>query len=226
MEGFELINQGAEAKLYKGIYLGKQAIIKERFPKKYRHEHLDNFLTKERMKAETRAIVRCKSCGIRTPALYLVDFSRRIIVMEYFEYSITAKDFIESIPSSDILDKFSELLGKTLGIMHQNNIIHGDLTSSNILLVNQSNTKEFTNIKDLFLVLIDFGLAHIDHNPEDKAVDLYVLERALLSTHSIAEEMFVKILDGYQHVYKKGRKEIISKLNEVRLRGRKRTMVG
>lgn len=226
MEGFNLVNQGAEAKLYRGLYFGKKAIVKERFLKKYRHEHLDGLLTKERMKAEARAIVRCKSCGIRTPSLYLVDFNRRIIVMEYFEYSITAKDFIETISSTDILDEFSLNLGKTLGIMHQNNIIHGDLTSSNVLVVNKNNVNVFTELKDVDLVLIDFGLAQVEQSAEDKGVDLYVLERALLSTHSVAEKMFIKILQGYQQSYKKGSKEVVCKLDEVRLRGRKRTMVG
>lgn len=226
MEGFELMKQGAEAKLYKGIYLGKLAIIKERFPKKYRHEHLDSYLTKERIKAETRAIVRCKSCGIRTPALYLVDFNRRLIVMEYFEYSIIAKDFIENISNSQDLNEFCLTLGNILGSMHQNNIIHGDLTSSNILLVNKTAKNDFSEMKNLELILIDFGLAYVETSSEDKGVDLYVLERALLSTHSVAESMFENILKGYQEAYKKGGKEVILKLEEVRMRGRKRTMVG
>lgn len=226
MEGFELIKQGAEAKLYKGVYLGKEAIIKERFCKSYRDEHLDTLLTKERMKAEARAIVRCKSCGIKTPTLYLVDFNRRFIIMEYLQHSIIAKDFIENIASSEQLDKFSFQLGKILGTIHHNDIIHGDLTSSNILLVNKNELDEFTDLNDLDLILIDFGLAHIESSSEDKGVDLYVLERALLSTHSVAEGMFIKILEGYQQGNKKGGKEVISKLHEVRLRGRKRTMVG
>lgn len=59
----ELIAQGAEARLYKGTYLGKSVIVKERFEKKYRHPDLDERLTKERIKAESRAIVRAKSAG-------------------------------------------------------------------------------------------------------------------------------------------------------------------
>jgi Kae1-associated kinase Bud32 len=60
---FKLIKQGAEAKLYKGIYLGRPTIVKERFKKSYRHVDLDNRLTKERMKSEARAILKCKAAG-------------------------------------------------------------------------------------------------------------------------------------------------------------------
>ena len=62
-EEFEFFKQGAESRLYKGIYLGRRVIIKERFKKNYRHVDLDKHLTKERMKAEARAIMRCKLAG-------------------------------------------------------------------------------------------------------------------------------------------------------------------
>lgn len=63
MKNFEMIKQGAEARLYKGTYLGRAALIKERFVKKYRHPDLDTLLTKERTKGEARAIVRAKAAG-------------------------------------------------------------------------------------------------------------------------------------------------------------------
>ncbi|XP_023023577.2 TP53 regulating kinase [Leptinotarsa decemlineata] len=229
MEGLELIKQGAEAKLYKGLYLGKPTIAKERFEKKYRHTNLDNCLTKERMKAESRAIVRCKAAGIRTPSIYLVDFKRRTIFMEYFQYSITAKEFIETMSDASSLSTlllFSSELGKLLGTLHESNILHGDLTSSNILLVNKNNVEKYDDLNELDLVLIDFGLAHIENSAEDKGVDLYVLERALLSTHKVAESLMPKILESYRKEYKQGGKEVLSKFEEVGARGRKRTMVG
>lgn len=225
MENFELIKQGAEAKLYKGVYLGKPTIAKERFIKEYRHESLDSFLTKERMKAEGRAIVRCKACGIRTPSLYLVDFNRRTIFMEHFEYSISLKDFIEN-SSESVLNKVSLDIGKILAAMHDHNIVHGDLTSSNILVVNKNDENKFDDLEELYLVFIDFGLAYLDCNTEDKGVDLYVLERALCSTHSIAYKIFPKILEGYRNHCISTYREIFSKFEEVRTRGRKRTMVG
>lgn len=225
MEGFKLVKQGAEARLYEGTYLGQATIVKERFVKSYRHTHLDDLLTKERIKAETRAIVRCKSVGILTPMILLVDFDRRMIFMENFVHSIVLKDYIEHTPLDTLLE-LSTLIGNTLGRMHEGNIIHGDLTSSNILLTNKHNKDNFTDLKELKLVLIDFGLAHIDPSAEDKGVDLYVLERALLSTHVVADKIFPKIIEGYKQQYKSGFKEVFSKYEEVRARGRKRTMIG
>ncbi|XP_050311746.1 EKC/KEOPS complex subunit TP53RK [Anthonomus grandis grandis] len=225
MEGFELMKQGAEARLYHGTYLGRPALIKERFVKNYRHKHLDDHLTKERMKAETRAIVRCKTVGIPTPMLLLVDFERRMIFMEHFVYSITLRNYIEMAPLSTLLE-LAILVGKTLGRMHEGCIIHGDLTTSNMLLVNKHSKHEFGNLKELKLVLIDFGLAHVDPSTEDKGVDLYVLERALLSTHAVAEKLFPEIIKGYRQEYKKNFREVWAKYEEVRARGRKRTMAG
>ena len=72
IEGFELVKQGAEGRLFRGTYLGKPAIVKERFKKTYRHPDLDDHLTKERMKAEARAIVRSKAAGKRCTAFSVI----------------------------------------------------------------------------------------------------------------------------------------------------------
>ncbi|XP_056643920.1 EKC/KEOPS complex subunit TP53RK [Diorhabda sublineata] len=227
LKNFELIKQGAEAKIYQGIYLGKSTIAKERFTKNYRHPVLDTNLTKERMKSESRALVRCKIAGIRTPTIYLVDFDRRIIFMELIEHSKTVKDFIEENTTDETkLAQFFFEIGKLIGNLHKNNIIHGDLTSSNILVINKRGKDIFNDLTELELVLIDFGLAYIDSNTEDKGVDLYVLERALLSTHSVADKMFPEIIGGYKKQYKNGSNEVLVKYEDVRARGRKRTMVG
>lgn len=224
MEGFELIKQGAEAKLYKGTYLGKSTIVKERFIKKYRQPQLDNFLTKERIRAECRAIVRCKTAGVLTPAIYLADLHRRMIFMEYFDHSITLKEFIQKADKRQLTD-IAAVIGVELAKMHCNGVIHGDPTSSNMLLVNVKDEDKFDEIGDLRVAFIDFGLAHIEVTAEDKGVDLYVLERALLSTHMVAEELFSYILDAYE-AHHKSCKEAVSKYEEVKARGRKRTMVG
>ncbi|XP_063629501.1 EKC/KEOPS complex subunit TP53RK-like [Cydia splendana] len=235
-EDLNLLKQGAGAKLYICNYLGKPTLIKERFEKKYRQPELDVAITKERIKNEARAIVRCKAADVKTPALYLVDFERRRIYMQHFIHSITAKDFIIDIftkhhqngsgdgPNS--LDKIAVLIGQTVRKLHDNNIVHGDLTTSNMLLVNNLNDSNWSDVDNLELVMIDFGLSSFDTSAEDKGVDLYVLERALISTHNDYPEIFSKILEAYKNYSKNNVKEIIGKFEEVRARGRKRTMVG
>lgn len=225
MEDFKLIKQGAESKLFKGRYLGVPALVKDRFKKAYRHSTLDDTLMKERMKAEVRAILKCKSVGIRTPTLYLVDLHRRSIYMEYFPHSVTAKEFIFNANES-LIEILSVYIGKLLGKMHANNIVHGDLTTSNILISNKKKIDIFYETFDnLELILIDFGLSHTESTVEDKAVDLYVLERAILSTHTTTCNIFTLILNGYK-AENKSCIEVFNKLEEVRARGRKRTMVG
>ncbi|XP_034826355.1 EKC/KEOPS complex subunit TP53RK [Maniola hyperantus] len=236
-EELKILKQGAEAKLYICNYLGKPTLIKERFKKNYRHPDLDTSITKERMKNEARSIVRCKTAGVKTPALYLVDFERRRIYMQHFENSITVKDFIINLKSSNnqgdmnTLDVYADKIGEVIRKMHENNIIHGDLTTSNMLLVerNPSNVEEnpkWLNHTNIDLVLIDFGLSFIDSSTEDKGVDLYVLERALISTHNEYPDLFSRIFEAYKNYSKNNIKEIISKYEDVRARGRKRTMVG
>ncbi|XP_026728606.1 EKC/KEOPS complex subunit TP53RK [Trichoplusia ni] len=230
----QLLKQGAEARVYICKYLGKQTIIKERFQKKYRHPDLDIEIVKERIRNEARSILRCKYANIRTPALYLVDFERRKIYMEYLATNITVKDFvIKHGSANEHFDTIAKMIGQTLRKLHDYNIVHGDLTSSNMLII-----PKVQNDGDWFdpawlakgqveLVMIDFGLSYIDASVEDKGVDLYVLERALLSTHSNYENLFETILEAYKTANPKGGvEETISKFEEVRARGRKRTMIG
>lgn len=109
-------------------------------------------------------------------------------------------------------------MGRLIGKMHRNNIIHGDLTTSNILVQRL--------IDDSWkLFLIDFGLSYIKPSDEDKAVDLYVLERALISKHSDVSWFFDEFLKRYAS-FDKSNERVVKKLSEVRSRGRKRTMIG
>jgi len=114
-------------------------------------------------------------------------------------------------------------IGKIIGMMHASNIIHGDLTTSNILVHSAS---QLTAENKLNISLIDFGLSHVDTSTEDKGVDLYVLERAITSTHSSIPWFFDVILKSYQDSNTHDGDKTMEKFEEVRLRGRKRTMVG
>lgn len=159
--------------------------------------------------------------GVCSPTVYYVDIKRGIIVMEEVAGE-TAKETINNLQqSADNRSQLSELtrsIGQAIGRLHSDNLIHGDLTTSNIMITDGSTPGR--------VVMIDFGLSHVSNSAEDKAVDLYVLERAIISTHPDSEKLFISILDSYKETYKNGSKQVLIKLEEVRARGRKRTMVG
>ncbi|KAK6185542.1 hypothetical protein SNE40_007750 [Patella caerulea] len=216
-----LIKQGAEGKLYSSEFYGKPCIVKERFTKSYRHPALDKSLTTQRMKAEARALLRCRMSGIECPALYMVDIESRCIIMERVLNSVTVREYTRTLQEKDDAKNLLSLakqIGEVLGRLHSNNIIHGDLTTSNMLIKGYGENSR--------IILIDFGLSYFDSVAEDKGVDLYVLERAFLSTHPNTEALFQVILDTYKDNNKTGAEDVMKKLEEIRMRGRKRTMVG
>jgi len=106
-------------------------------------------------------------------------------------------------------------IGISIARLHDSDVVHGDLTTSNMMIENDTNR----------LVMIDFGLASSQPLPEDKAVDLYVLERAFSSTHPNSQPLVDEVIHSYAQNSKKS-KAVMQKLNQVRLRGRKRTAFG
>ncbi|KAH3772947.1 hypothetical protein DPMN_174294 [Dreissena polymorpha] len=144
--------------------------------------------------------------------------------MEEITNSQTVRDYIVNMqkfhPDKAIekLRPLAKKIGRLLGKMHAGKVIHGDLTTSNMLLRGDP--------ENLDIVMIDFGLSFSEGLPEDKGVDLYVFERALLSTHPNTEELFTEVMESYRQENGEEAQEVIGKLDEVRMRGRKRTMVG
>lgn len=159
--------------------------------------------------------------GICAPVVFFVDHASNCLFMEEIEDSVTVRDYIESTmeteKSPQSLFGLAKAIGQVLARMHDEDVIHGDLTTSNMLLK--------PPLEQLNIVLIDFGLSFISALPEDKGVDLYVLEKAFLSTHPNTETVFEAFLKSYSAASKKAR-PVLKKLDEVRLRGRKRSMVG
>eukprot|EP00088_Acartia_fossae_P014921 TRINITY_DN1806_c0_g1_i13.p1 TRINITY_DN1806_c0_g1~~TRINITY_DN1806_c0_g1_i13.p1 ORF type:complete len:223 (+),score=25.41 TRINITY_DN1806_c0_g1_i13:95-763(+) len=216
---FELTKQGAEARIYTGQFLGQPVIVKERFSKGYRHPDLDAMLRKDRHRAECRALVKCQSLGVPVPTLYLCDGETSTIIMQRLEQAITVRDKINALLSEKAtqeLVSIAESIGNLVAKLHVGGLIHGDITTSNIMIDEPSGK----------LYFIDFGLSFQEGSPEDKGVDLYVLERALISTHPNTEYVFQAILDAYTKACGNQGKEIMKKFEEIRMRGRKRTMVG
>ncbi|NWZ24304.1 PRPK protein, partial [Asarcornis scutulata] len=221
LPGLQLVQQGAEARVYRGRFLGRAAVVKLRFPKRYRHPALEERLSRRRTAQEARSLLRCRRAGIPAPVVYFVDYVTNCIYLEDIVGSITVQDHINSVQDSgsdtSSLLNLAEKMGELLARMHDEDLIHGDLTTSNVLLRPPA--------EKLDLVLIDFGLSFISGLPEDKGVDLYVLEKAFLSTHPNTETLFKALLKTYGATSKKSG-PVMKRLDEVRLRGRKRSMVG
>lgn len=115
-------------------------------------------------------------------------------------------------------------VGAAVGSLHTACVVHGDLTTSNMMLRPREEGDK-GGVLDGEIVIIDFGLASQGTHEEERAVDLYVLERAFLSTHPRAEKLFGEVLEGYKTAFK-GSKSVLRKLEDVRMRGRKRSMIG
>jgi TP53 regulating kinase and related kinases len=174
---YKLIAKGAESNIYLSSFFSRKTISKIRIPKSYRHQTLDALIRKQRTIHESKMISLSRYTGVRTPFIYLVDPNRAEIVMEY----------VEGSNAGDILDKqICFKIGKYASILHQNNIIHGDLTPSNCLLGED-------------LVLLDFGLSYRSNRIEDKAVDIRLLEEVLNSLYpSTIDGLYESFLKGYR----------------------------
>ncbi|XP_058096624.1 uncharacterized protein LOC131242172 isoform X1 [Magnolia sinica] len=213
-----LLKQGAEARVFESTFLGKRSIVKERFSKKYRHPLLDSKLTLKRLNAEARCMTKARRLGVSTPTLYAMDPVLHTLTFEYIEGPAVKEvllAFGEHGVIEEQMDDIAKQIGDAIGKLHDGGLVHGDLTTSNMLIKSSTNQ----------LVLIDFGLSYTSTLPEDKAVDLYVLERALLSMHSSCGNMMDRILSAYRKSSKQW-SSTMNKLAQVRQRGRKRTMIG
>ena len=190
----DLIAKGAESNIIKSSYMGQNAVIKARIPKSYRIPEIDSKIRKSRCKLEAKLLSDAKRAGVRTPILYDVDLAQKFILMEA----------IDGVMLKDVIDEdLSFKVGEEISKLHSADIIHGDITSSNIML--QGND----------LVFIDFGLGRYSDLIEDKAVDLLVLKKSLQSIdYEKAVTYFGNVLDGY------GDLKIIEKINEIEHRGR------
>ena len=201
----ELKAKGAEANIYEGQWLDEEVVVKKRVPKGYRIAEIDQRLRTSRTKKEARLLAQAKRCGVRTPVLWDIDLEEMSLVME----KITGMQIKDVLSSGDekIRTKICKKLGENIARLHEGGIIHGDLTTSNLIL------------KDDEIVFIDFGLGKFSDLVEDKGVDLLVLKKALQSIHyQIAEVCFQCILEGYEEI--SGNSEVRVKIDEIQSRGR------
>jgi TP53 regulating kinase and related kinases len=219
------IARGAEGVISRVVYLGRPAIRKVRHKKSYRHPVLDARLTSRRLAQEARALLRLRRAGLAVPAVYSVDIANATLMFEDIK-ALTLKDFLATAEDANSLQAVS-LAGGVVKSMHDADVVHGDLTTSN-MLVRWRREGSVAPWKMIEIVLIDFGLSSTSSSEEDKAVDLYVLERAILAAHPGKAHVLNKaFFDAYSRADENERASpVLERLGEVRTRGRKRDMTG
>ena len=196
---------GAEAKIELSDWYSTPVIAKTRLPKAYRNKDLDDILRRRRTREEAELLHAAKLSKVDCPEVYFVDPLSSEIVMENDEGPLLKDLRAEG--------KFREYLklGSMIANLHSRGIIHGDLTTKNVIVSGDR------------LVLIDFGLSFISDRIEDRAEDLHLLKQGLKSsgTLSAAVSQFDKVLKGYREVA--GEKEmnrIRKQIGKIELRGR------
>ncbi len=198
----KLISKGAEA----NIYLTQEGLIlKERIRKKYRVKDLDEYLRTTRTRKEAKLLNLSKKAGVPTPFVFDVDLEKKSILMSFVEGE-KIRDYIENVDFEEKI-KICRKIGELVAKLHRNDIIHGDLTTSN-MIINKDK-----------IYFIDFGLGEISMDIEDKAVDVLLFKKCLHSSHYKNErECYEAFIEGYKR-YKKS-DDVLKRVGVIERRGR------
>ena len=204
-----LVKKGAEASLFLEDWQGRRVIMKRRLPKKYRLPEIDEKIRAYRTVHESQLLHYAKKAGVLTPTIFMVDLADSNIIMEFVEGK-QVKQILDNL-SSEERQSLSRHIGELIGRLHCNSIIHGDLTTSNMILTPRGK-----------VVFVDFGLGEKTVELELRGVDLHLMKRAFQSTHfCYAEECFNAVLEGYAKVVGvEVAKKVLLKIGEIEKRGR------
>ena len=205
----KLLKKGAEASLYLADWHGRKVVIKARLPKQYRPEELDAKIRSYRTAHEPQLMHEAKKAGVPTPAIFLVDMKNASITMEFVEGK-QVKQVLGSVSKKE-KQELCVRIGELIGKMHKHGVIHGDLTTSNMILSAEGK-----------IFLVDFGLGEKNTELEARGVDLHLMKRALQSTHyQFAGECFEHVMRGYcAAVGAEDTKNVLEKIREIERRGR------
>jgi TP53 regulating kinase-like protein len=204
-----LIKKGAEASLYLADWHGRKVVMKKRLPKKYRPSKLDEQIRTYRTMHEPQLMHEAKKAGLPTPTIFMVDVKNATIIMEFIA-GRQVKQLLGEVTKNE-RQSLCLRIGELIGRIHYHGIIHGDLTTSNMIL--DSDGKLF---------FVDFGLGEKTKELEARGVDLHLMKRALQSTHfRFTEECFNAVIQGYSRALDDEIvKNILDKIREIERRGR------
>jgi len=203
-----MIYQGAEAKICVSKYMDFDVVEKRRLNKSYRISQIDNRLISSRTREEAKLMIEARNKGVAVPIIYDVDLKNGIITMEYLKGK-RIKDIFNNLDDKE-RKNLCIRIGKSIARFHNNDIIHGDITTSNMILYEGR------------VYFIDFGLGEKNNEVESKGVDLHVLMEAIESTHSKYSDYFKYVLEGYKKELKADANQVINKIEDIVRRGRYR----
>jgi Kae1-associated kinase Bud32 len=204
----KIIYKGAEAEIRVTEFLDRLVIEKKRISKSYRIKEIDNNLITSRTKEEAKLIGEARKSGVCVPIIFDVNVPEGILIMQYIQGD-RIKDIINDIDEKK-RRKLCIRIGESIAQLHNNSIIHGDLTTSNMIYYQEN------------IYFIDFGLGIKSEEVESQGVDLHVLMEAFESTHSQFAKCFSYVMQGYSNKYRLNVKSVVQKINDIVKRGRYR----
>lgn len=197
----EVIAKGAEAVLYR---VGDR-LVKHRIVKGYRIPELDLRLRKLRTQREVKILENAWKAGVSVPRVHEVDLRDKRIVMDFVDGELL-KDVFSSADDSKVV-KVSGEVGRTVSRLHGANIIHNDLTTSNMIL------------KGDRVFFFDFGLGFTSTRVEDKAMDLVVFKKALKAAHADRFDLiWNSLVDAYKAYGRSN--EVLNRVAKIEKRAR------
>lgn len=179
------------------VELKGDLVYKRRIEKRYRVREIDERIRRERTRSEAKIISEARRKGVPTP-----------IILDVHDYELVMERIEGDLVREVINDAISKRIGEFVGILHKNSIIHGDLTTSNIILG-----------KDNILYLIDFGLSFVESNIEAKGVDVHVFLQSLCGTHDAHEQLKEAFINGYLSTFPNA-VQVLRRVTEIEQRGR------
>ncbi|MGK2230839.1 MAG: N6-L-threonylcarbamoyladenine synthase/protein kinase Bud32 [Methanobacteriota archaeon] len=187
--------QGAEA----NVRFSDGRFVKERAPKPYRDERLDERLRKRRTKREARALHDARRAGVPTPPVLDIDVREATLTVEALGDDL----------SRDVTPDEARRIGRHLARLHASGAAHGDPTTRNAVRERDANEDR--------VFLVDFGLSYATHHVEDFGMDLHVFRSAVHGTVENDDEVLTAFDDGY--AWERG-DDVRERLREIEGRGK------
>lgn len=205
----EPFRRGAEADLFLSRINKWRTVIKQRVAKKYRDPEMDNRLRRSRTLSEASMMHDARVAGVRVPSILELDLQKNTIAMTLVAGTVV-RDCLDSMKEKDANELFRQL-GHEIGRLHLAGIVHGDLTTSNIIAVSFGPP-----------FIVDFGMSSRTDEPEDRGVDLHLLQRSISVSHKHDASSLIKsFAEGYtDSAGPKISNATVQKAREISRRGR------